>query len=292
METTRVQNIYDDDIELILSLEEDRELIYELISSDPKHYFAMINEYTIMPDGKEIYLPDLLNIIIKRENKTQTDPGQLFIKFKFYDNDMWTNIGELNNDDYSDELIYSKFTERVQFMINLPKKKKTGANIKVTHQALTELNLSNSNISNRNISKMKRFLIDIGRLQCNDVLVIHENTDQQVQYNQGMIHDIFTDNHISINQQYNKLDESINDKTYEEDINTKSKVVEDTKSEVINNIDIGLDTSSSNYFYGAKDIEGNIPNTLNKYKKLYLYHKKMAAGYKKLQNAAKYRVYI
>src|SRR3989344_6368557 len=47
----------------------------ELISSDPEYYLNIVNTYSKTEDGKDIYLPDLLNLLARRDNY-----GRLTIK--------------------------------------------------------------------------------------------------------------------------------------------------------------------------------------------------------------------
>jgi hypothetical protein len=87
--------------------------IIELISSDPEHYLGIVQNYTHMRDGREIYLPDLFNVLI---NRTQ---GRLTIKFKMSDNTQWYEIG-FTGGDYDDQVVYEAFTEKVKGLIKNP----------------------------------------------------------------------------------------------------------------------------------------------------------------------------
>jgi hypothetical protein len=94
----------------------DMETVYELIASDPKYYFELIKYYTKTKEGYDIYLPDLFNILIKKEN------GNLIVKFKFYDNDAWTSVG-YDNENYNDS-VYEAFTNQVHFLLKNPAKRR------------------------------------------------------------------------------------------------------------------------------------------------------------------------
>lgn len=88
-------------------------LCMELIATDPKYYLDLVQHYTHTRDGREIYLPDLLNILIRRVN------GRLTIKFKMSDNTQWYEVGYTGGD-FDDDAVYAKFAEKVNEIIRNP----------------------------------------------------------------------------------------------------------------------------------------------------------------------------
>lgn len=87
--------------------------IIELISTDPEYYLGIVQNYTRMKDGREIYLPDLFNILVNREG------GRLKIKFKMSDNTQWYEVG-FNGGDFDDKAVYKAFTEKVNTILKSP----------------------------------------------------------------------------------------------------------------------------------------------------------------------------
>jgi hypothetical protein len=108
-------NVHEEVFNMLLNYN-DMETVYELIASDPKYYFELIKNYTKTKEGYDIYLPDLFNILIKKEN------GNLIVKFKFYDNDAWTSVG-YDNENYNDS-VYEAFTDQVHFLLKNPAKRR------------------------------------------------------------------------------------------------------------------------------------------------------------------------
>ncbi len=87
--------------------------IIELISLDPKRYLDIVQRYSKMKDGREIYLPHLFNILVRREN------GNLRIKFKLTDNSQWHEVG-YEGDMFTDEDVYKAFREKVIYALKRP----------------------------------------------------------------------------------------------------------------------------------------------------------------------------
>jgi hypothetical protein len=79
----------------------------ELIAEYPELYLYLVENYKKTRDGKDIYLPNLLNIVQSRER------GLLHIKFKVDDNGKWYQVG-FNDPKYTDEDVYNEFTTRVR----------------------------------------------------------------------------------------------------------------------------------------------------------------------------------
>ena len=102
-----------DDVENILANCDDREMIFELLATDPVYYLSLIQNYKQTRDGTPIYLTDLLNIKITR-NK-----GRFAVKFKFNDNDRWEEVGYMNGN-YSDQDVYDAFQQKVKYLISHP----------------------------------------------------------------------------------------------------------------------------------------------------------------------------
>jgi hypothetical protein len=100
-----------DEIECMLS--GTNQEILELIATDPKYYFDLVEHYTHMRDGCEIYLPDLFNLLIKRSN------GRLTVKFKMSDNTQWYEIG-YSGGDFNDDNVYKSFTEKIDSLVKNP----------------------------------------------------------------------------------------------------------------------------------------------------------------------------
>jgi len=87
--------------------------IMELIATDPKYYLDLVQNYTKTRDGRDIYLPDLFNILINRSS------GRLTIKFKMSDNGQWYEIG-FSGGEFNDDAVYKAFTEKVESLIKCP----------------------------------------------------------------------------------------------------------------------------------------------------------------------------
>jgi hypothetical protein len=100
-----------DEVECML--EGDNADILELIATDPKYYLDLVQNYTHMRDGREIYLPDLFNILIRR-----TD-DKLTIKFKMSDNTQWYEIG-FHGGEFNDDTVYDAFAEKVIDLVRHP----------------------------------------------------------------------------------------------------------------------------------------------------------------------------
>ena len=147
-------NIQHEDIEILLLCDDDRESMFEIIADNPQYYLGLIQTYEHTRDGSEIYLPDLFNIIMKRENNCLT------IKFKLYDNDKWESVGYDSND-HTDDDVYKAFTEKVNFLLKFPRKKPTSSNyIKVHSDELDAMNIKSGSICDQNVtSKLKKYLM-------------------------------------------------------------------------------------------------------------------------------------
>ena len=274
---------FDDDVDLILQLDDDRESLYELFASNPKHYLDLINNYNQLPSGHEIYLPDLVNLMQERTGKTKTCPGQLSIKFKLHDNDNWNVIGYTNDYecDYTDDLIYTNFSTRVELLIDISRKKPKPTQdkmaqdnmVKVSLQSLAELGLSkNNNIINRNVSKMRTFLIFIGRVAQPELLEIVNDPCHVSLKSNEMIQSLF--GHaavpICVKEDVEKVagpeSDVIVDTPVPNFTNDPSNPPSITKNSATTIIDAPI--------YTLADCE--------KFKACYLYHKKMAKGFKKI----------
>jgi hypothetical protein len=86
----------------------------ELIASDPKMYLDIIQNYKKMPDDKEVYLPDLFNILVNREGD-----GRLKVKFKMSDDTQWYDVG-YEGGSFTDQDVYKLFTDKVTNIIKHP----------------------------------------------------------------------------------------------------------------------------------------------------------------------------
>ena len=98
-----------DDVELMLNCTGPE--ILELIASDPKHYLDVVTSYNKTRDGREIYLPDLFNLIITR------NPNEYRIKFKVYDNGNWYEVG-YSGGNFTEEEVLDAFSKKVNYAIN------------------------------------------------------------------------------------------------------------------------------------------------------------------------------
>jgi hypothetical protein len=105
MESSQVH----DDVELMLNCSGPE--ILELIASDPKYYFNIVTNYKKTRDGRDIYLPDLFNILITRNN------SEYRIKFKTCDNGNWYEVG-YSGGEFTEEEVHIAFAKKVQYAIN------------------------------------------------------------------------------------------------------------------------------------------------------------------------------
>lgn len=87
--------------------------IMELIASDPEYYLNIVANYTKTRDGRDIYLPDLCNILItKRE-------GEYRIKFKLTDNGQWYEVGYCGSN-FTEEDVHTAFSKKVAYALTRP----------------------------------------------------------------------------------------------------------------------------------------------------------------------------
>ncbi len=100
-----------DDVELMLNCTGPE--ILELIASDPKRYLNIVSTYNKTRDGREIYLSDLFNIIITRND------NEYRIKFKTHDNGNWYEVG-YSGGSYDEDDVHEAFSKKVQYAINRP----------------------------------------------------------------------------------------------------------------------------------------------------------------------------
>ena len=100
-----------DEVECMLA--GNNEEIIELISTDPKYYLGIIENYKNMRDGKEIYLPDLFNVLVSRSDTSMN------IKFKMSDNSQWHEVG-FNGGDFDETEVYNSFTVKVKHLLKNP----------------------------------------------------------------------------------------------------------------------------------------------------------------------------
>jgi hypothetical protein len=103
-----------DDVELLL--EGTSNEIMEVISGEPDYYIPLVESYRKMRDGRDIYLPDLFNIIVERNKDSRRIQK---IKFKMGDNEPWNEVG-YSEDKYSDQDTYSAFSEKVANLLRYP----------------------------------------------------------------------------------------------------------------------------------------------------------------------------
>jgi hypothetical protein len=100
-----------DDVELMLECTGTD--ILELIASDPKRYLNIVNNYNKTRDGRDIYLSDLFNIIITRND------NEYRIKFKTNDNGNWYEVG-YSGGTYDEDDVHEAFSKKVQYAISRP----------------------------------------------------------------------------------------------------------------------------------------------------------------------------
>lgn len=81
--------------------------ILELIATDPEYYLNIVENYKTTRSGREIYLQDLFNILVRRDGQ-----GKRQIKFKISDNARWVEVG-YNGEGFTDEDVYELFQEKV-----------------------------------------------------------------------------------------------------------------------------------------------------------------------------------
>jgi len=99
--------------EVLNMLEASNSEIIQLISTDPQYYLGIVQNYNRMKDGREIYLPDLFNVLVNREG------GRLKIKFKLSDNTQWYEVG-FSGGDFDDQAVYRAFSEKVTSVLQNP----------------------------------------------------------------------------------------------------------------------------------------------------------------------------
>ncbi len=105
-----------DEVEtLLFGLAKDKRTTYELIAADPKFYLDIIQNYKVTRDGKEIYLPNLLNILPSR-NK-----NGLKLKFRFNDNDRWIAVG-YDGINIPEAEVLKSFSEKILLHLKHPTK--------------------------------------------------------------------------------------------------------------------------------------------------------------------------
>jgi hypothetical protein len=87
--------------------------IMELIASDPAYYLNIVANYTKTRDGRDVYLPDLCNILItKRE-------GEYRIKFKLTDNGQWYEVGYCGTS-FTEDDVHQAFSKKVAYALTRP----------------------------------------------------------------------------------------------------------------------------------------------------------------------------
>ena len=100
-----------DEVECMLA--GSNEEIIELISTDPKFYLGIVDNYKKMRDGKEVYLPDLFNVLVSKSATSMN------IKFKMSDNSQWHEVG-FNGGDFDETEVYEAFTAKVKHLLKNP----------------------------------------------------------------------------------------------------------------------------------------------------------------------------
>jgi hypothetical protein len=103
-----------DDVEMLL--EGTPADIMEIISGEPEYYLTLVEKYRKMRDGRDIYLPDLFNIIVERDKSNNRIQR---IKFKMGDNEPWNEIG-YSDEKYTDADAYAAFSEKVYNLLLHP----------------------------------------------------------------------------------------------------------------------------------------------------------------------------
>jgi hypothetical protein len=90
--------------------------IMELVATDPGYYLDIISRYNKTRDGRDIYLPDLCNIIITKNS------SEYRIKFKLTDNGSWYEVGFTGqlDKDFSEKDVHEAFTRKVNYALNRP----------------------------------------------------------------------------------------------------------------------------------------------------------------------------
>lgn len=117
-----------DDVELLKSCS--REDLFMLIKEDPKYYLDLI---------KSNKLENELSILIKRSD----DGGGLYIKFRIYPEDRWTEVGYW--DSGSDDEIYADFQEQIKLLLSQSRSGRQSS--KYTHLG-SQLDANNNVLSN------------------------------------------------------------------------------------------------------------------------------------------------
>ena len=117
-----------DDVELLKSCS--REDLFMLIKEDPKYYLDLI---------KTNKLENELSILIKRSD----DGGGLYIKFRIYPEDRWTEVGYW--DSSNDDEIYADFQEQIKLLLSQSRSGRQSS--KYTHLG-SQLDANNNVLSN------------------------------------------------------------------------------------------------------------------------------------------------
>jgi hypothetical protein len=135
----------DDEVDLLLHAKDSRDVL-ELISTDPEHYINLVNTYKKLPDGQPICLPDLFNLLARRDQY-----GRLSIKFRVVDNGPWYEVG-YDSDNFNDNDVYRAFTAKVQDVLyNKPQDDRVHLKADLDEGGMTNItkniasNASNSN---------------------------------------------------------------------------------------------------------------------------------------------------
>lgn len=163
-ESSEEQDYYDtdevhDEVELLL--EGTNPEIIELISTDPKRYIDIVENYKKMRDGRDIYLSDLFNILVRREH------GQLRIKFKMSDNTQWYEVG-YDGDIFTDDDVYKAFTKKVE---ELRKNPPPARHAQLQDTMKTEMATPKAPVSQGNQNKLTKIDRFLGRVDPTDTAV-------------------------------------------------------------------------------------------------------------------------
>ena len=95
------------DVEELFKYDQNRFDLFRIIAHDPKYYFKLISNYSVTREGDDIYLPDLLNIMSRKENRS------LIIKFRINDNSSMIAVG-YDSAPLDDEATYTEFRAYIE----------------------------------------------------------------------------------------------------------------------------------------------------------------------------------
>lgn len=153
----------------------------QIIASDPKYYLNLVDTYTKTRDDRDIYLPNLFNILVRREGE------KLRIKFKMNDNGDWHEVG-YDGDTFNDEDVYAAFRRKVAEVIKNPYLRRAGIENTMgsgdVDQLKATIKQENTKpiVSQGNQNTQSKIDVFLGRTDTNENVHRLETPPQRVQF--------------------------------------------------------------------------------------------------------------